>query len=53
MDGHAVVVEAAVGTFAQGVGPDRARVLRVWGRVVLLGLEEDCPKEHKGALECA
>jgi hypothetical protein len=52
-DGYAVVVETAVGTFDRGVGSDRARVLRVWERIVLLGLEEDCPKEHKGALECA
>ena len=52
-DGYAVFVETAVGTFDRVVGSDRARVLRVWERVVLLGLEEDWSKEHEGALECA
>ena len=50
-DGYAVVVETAVGTFDRGVGSDRARVLRVWERIVLLGLEADWPKERKGALQ--
>src|SRR5918997_6296706 len=41
-DGYAVVGETAVGTFDRGVGSDCARVLRVWERIVLLGLEESC-----------
>jgi hypothetical protein len=46
--GHAVVVEAAVGTFASGVGPDRARVLTVWGRVVAPRLRRRLVQEAQG-----